>query len=77
MTLLHSEIGEMLLGIKRRFELLNVDNPWAVTVDNCCHFHGAILKVFPEAAVLQDRAREVGGGVLSAPGVAVVGTVRR
>ena len=51
---MHSEIGEMLLGLKRRFELLNVDNPWAVVVDNCCHFRGAILKVFLEAAVLQD-----------------------
>ncbi|PIL26811.1 hypothetical protein GSI_11072 [Ganoderma sinense ZZ0214-1] len=54
MTLLHSEIGDMLLGMKKRFELLNVDNPWAVVVDNCCHFRNMILKVFPETAVLQD-----------------------
>ncbi|KAI1781856.1 hypothetical protein LXA43DRAFT_977872 [Ganoderma leucocontextum] len=53
-TLLHSEIGEMLFGLKRCFELLNVDNPWAVVVDNCCHFRNMIINVFPEAAVLQD-----------------------
>ena len=51
---MHSEIGEMLLGLKRRFELLNVDNPWAVVVDNCCHFRNMIVNVFPEVAVLQD-----------------------
>ncbi|KAI1781611.1 hypothetical protein LXA43DRAFT_1105626 [Ganoderma leucocontextum] len=54
LTLLHSEIGEMLFGVKRRFELLNVDNPWAVVVDNCCHFRNIIMKVFPETVVLQD-----------------------
>ncbi|KAI1794159.1 hypothetical protein LXA43DRAFT_884301, partial [Ganoderma leucocontextum] len=53
-TLLHSEIGEMLLGMKRRFELLNVDNPWAVIVDSCCHFRNMILDVYPDAVVLQD-----------------------
>ena len=51
---MHSEIGEMLFGLKRRFELLNVDNPWAVVVDNCCHFRNMITNVFPDAAVLQD-----------------------
>ncbi|KAI1797610.1 hypothetical protein LXA43DRAFT_1126227, partial [Ganoderma leucocontextum] len=54
LTLLHSEIGEMLLGMKRRFEVLNVDNPWAVVVDSCCHFRKMILQVFPETVVLQD-----------------------
>ncbi|PIL30720.1 hypothetical protein GSI_06888 [Ganoderma sinense ZZ0214-1] len=54
LTLLHSEIGDMLLGLKNRFELLNVDDPWAVVVDNCCHFRNLILKVFPEAVVVQD-----------------------
>ncbi|KAI1781854.1 hypothetical protein LXA43DRAFT_907485 [Ganoderma leucocontextum] len=44
----------MLLGLKRCFELLNVDNPWAVVVDNCCHFRNMVINVFPEAAVLQD-----------------------
>ncbi|KAI1789749.1 hypothetical protein LXA43DRAFT_892226 [Ganoderma leucocontextum] len=44
----------MLLGLKHRFELLNVDDPWAVTVDNCCHFRNIIWKVFPDTAVLQD-----------------------
>ncbi|KAI1785507.1 hypothetical protein LXA43DRAFT_976181 [Ganoderma leucocontextum] len=51
---MHSEIGEMLLGMKHQFEILNVDNPWAVTVDNCCHFRSMILDVYPDAAVLQD-----------------------
>ncbi|KAI1790224.1 hypothetical protein LXA43DRAFT_973740 [Ganoderma leucocontextum] len=54
LTLLHSEIGEMLQGMRRRFELLNVDNPWAVIVDNCCHFRNTILDVYPDAVVLQD-----------------------
>ena len=40
--------------MKRRFELLNVDNPWAVIVDNCCHFCSMILDVYSDAVVLQD-----------------------
>ena len=44
----------MLFRIKRRLELLDVDNPWAVIVDNCCHFRNMITNVFPDAAVLQD-----------------------
>ncbi|PIL30719.1 hypothetical protein GSI_06887 [Ganoderma sinense ZZ0214-1] len=54
LTLLHSEIGDMLLGLKQRFALLNVDDPWAVVVDNCCHFRNIILKVFSETVVVQD-----------------------
>ncbi len=44
----------MLLGLKHRFELLNVDDPWAVVVDNCCHFRNIIMKVFSDTVVLQD-----------------------
>ncbi|KAI1788905.1 hypothetical protein LXA43DRAFT_1096797 [Ganoderma leucocontextum] len=43
LTLLHLEIGEMLLELKHRFELLNVNDPWAVVVDSCCHFRKIIF----------------------------------
>nr|VWP02236.1 Amino acid permease family protein [Ganoderma boninense] len=42
------------VGLKRRLALLNVDDPWAIVVDNCCHFRNAILQVFSDAVVVQD-----------------------
>ena len=44
----------MLLGLKRRFAMLGVSDPWAVTVDNCCHFRNVIMGVFESAVVVQD-----------------------
>ncbi|KAI0694249.1 hypothetical protein C8T65DRAFT_585152, partial [Cerioporus squamosus] len=48
------EIEEQLEGVRRRLALLNFADPEIAVVDNCCHVKAAILKVFPDIAVVLD-----------------------
>ncbi|TFK92385.1 hypothetical protein K466DRAFT_480676, partial [Polyporus arcularius HHB13444] len=48
------EIEEQLQGVGRRLLLLGMAEPEIVVVDNCCHVKAAILKVFPNIAVVLD-----------------------
>ncbi|KAI0720548.1 hypothetical protein C8T65DRAFT_567509, partial [Cerioporus squamosus] len=50
----HIEIEEQLEGVRRRLALLNFADPEIAVVDNCCHVKAAILKVFPDIAVVLD-----------------------
>ncbi|KAJ7077700.1 hypothetical protein B0H15DRAFT_954994 [Mycena belliarum] len=49
-----TEIVELLEGLKTRLDLLGVNQPEMVTVDNCCHVKNQILGVFPHIKVLLD-----------------------
>jgi hypothetical protein len=49
----HRILGDMLKGIKRRSEILQV---WPVDfiADNCCQVYSEIKRVFPSASVCLD-----------------------
>ncbi|KAA1474099.1 hypothetical protein DENSPDRAFT_852057 [Dentipellis sp. KUC8613] len=49
-----TEIREQLLGLRKRFEALNVAFPEMAVADNCCHVRSAIKGAFPEIVVLLD-----------------------
>ncbi|KAI0692731.1 hypothetical protein C8T65DRAFT_745002 [Cerioporus squamosus] len=53
-SLAHAEIEELLDGIRRRLELLDVASPEIAVVDNCCHVKAVIRKVFPDIDVVLD-----------------------
>ncbi|KAI0686377.1 hypothetical protein C8T65DRAFT_591216, partial [Cerioporus squamosus] len=48
------ETEEQLEGLRRRLLLLGFAEPEIAVVDNCCHVKSAILKVFPDIAVVLD-----------------------
>jgi hypothetical protein len=50
----NAEIGEILAGIRRRFDELGIPFPDMIVVDNCCHVRGEIRKSFPDIAVVLD-----------------------
>ena len=50
----NAEIGEMLSGIKRRFDELGIPFPEIMVVDNCCHVRNEVCKCFPDIAVVLD-----------------------
>jgi hypothetical protein len=50
----NAEIGEMLSGIRRRFEELGIPFAEMMVVDNCCHVRNEILKWFPDIVVVLD-----------------------
>ncbi|GBE82885.1 hypothetical protein SCP_0412720 [Sparassis crispa] len=55
-----SEIAEVLAGLKRRGELLQVPDPVLAVVDNCCHVRKSIKKALPEIDVVLDVWHFVG-----------------
>ncbi|KAI0742908.1 hypothetical protein C8Q80DRAFT_1053238, partial [Daedaleopsis nitida] len=50
----NSEVEELLMGIKRRLNLLGCAEPEVAVADNCCHVKHAIRRVFPDIAVCLD-----------------------
>ncbi|KAI0696201.1 hypothetical protein C8T65DRAFT_583603, partial [Cerioporus squamosus] len=50
----HSQVEEILQGIKRRLTLLGISDPEIAVADNCCHIRSAIVKAFPDIAVVLD-----------------------
>ena len=50
----HSEIEELLRGLKRRFELLGIDPPEIAIADNCCQVRAVLVKVFESIWVCLD-----------------------
>ncbi|KAI0698413.1 hypothetical protein C8T65DRAFT_581918, partial [Cerioporus squamosus] len=53
-SLAHAEIEELLDGIRRRLEMLDIASPEIAVADNCCHVKAAIRKVFPDIDVVLD-----------------------
>ncbi|KAJ7130666.1 hypothetical protein C8R46DRAFT_1236100 [Mycena filopes] len=49
-----AELGELLMGLKRRCEELGIPFPVMITVDNCCQVARDILKVFPDIQICLD-----------------------
>ncbi len=50
----NAELGEVLKGLKDRFDELQEAYPEIIIVDNCCHVRAEILSVFPNANVALD-----------------------
>ena len=47
-TQAHSEVKELLHGLRRRLELLGRDYPQLAVADNCCHVRTMLIEVFPD-----------------------------
>lgn len=53
-TRANAEITELLRGLKRRHDVLNLPQPKMMVADNCCHIHGAVASAMPETEAKLD-----------------------
>ncbi|KAG2059578.1 hypothetical protein BDR06DRAFT_1003175 [Suillus hirtellus] len=53
-TRVNAEITELLRGLKRRHDVLNLPQPKMMVADNCCHIHGAVASAMPETEAKLD-----------------------
>ncbi|KAG1736495.1 hypothetical protein EDB19DRAFT_1600825, partial [Suillus lakei] len=45
---------ELLRGLKRHHDVLNLPQPKMMVADNCCHIHSAVTSAMPETEAKLD-----------------------
>ncbi|KAG0698511.1 hypothetical protein DFH29DRAFT_1018080 [Suillus ampliporus] len=53
-TRANAEITELLHGLKRHHNVLNLPQPKMMVADNCCHIHSAVASAMPETEAKLD-----------------------